>query len=482
MGDLLVSSANFTWVDQGDGTFGLRTAEVVAHIVASRVSGPAPLAVQFDAIQSTSTETDDSWREMGYHFTFDDPNGGAVWSTTGLTKNAQIGGPLAAHVFEAAGTYTVKVRAQDSGGSFQDTSVEIVVTSADDSFPTTSTVVISKTSDTAGAPAGATLLINQTSWSGFNSDTRYLLKAGQDFTSFGTIGPRTSSDLHISQVGTGADPIVSRVQLQQGNPGDAPVWPERVAVYGLNITADCSSPNSATDILFYQNSIGETVSIGTTVVFYFNLAEPEDEALFFWPESIFVVDNIIDIDNSDLYGIFSSGSNGSAYMGNLITNPTQHGIRSSSAGNLFIAHDEIYGVGDLQAQMKLHSKGVDNWAEFLSGTTTPSAFHYQISNNLLGNGTDENSNMLSLAPAADGNNEGIEDSIVENCIFDNLSKANSMILGGRRLTERGNTDTSADGDGLVVATNAKMSGPLLDPDWLGPYFKDADQIIPDAPA
>ena len=136
------------------------SSSVTAALSASRTSGPAPLAVFFDATGTTSSDgTVNTWRQVGYSFNFGDSE--VNWSTTGNSKNVQRGGPLAAHVFESAGTYTVKVCARDSSGGSNDgdtdqTSIEITVTDPDTVYSGTSTVCLSISGTFTGAPEGAT--------------------------------------------------------------------------------------------------------------------------------------------------------------------------------------------------------------------------------------------------------------------------------------------------------------------------------------
>jgi hypothetical protein len=83
---------------------------VTATVTASRVTGVAPLAVLFDATGTTNTSGLDSFRQLNYAFNFGDDRG-LVWSVSGLPKNTETSGPVAAHVFDVAGTYTVTVKA-----------------------------------------------------------------------------------------------------------------------------------------------------------------------------------------------------------------------------------------------------------------------------------------------------------------------------------------------------------------------------------
>lgn len=82
----------------------------------SRTSGVAPLAVFFDASGTTSTNTSYPFTELSYHWSFgDDPNA-KFKLTTNRPKNESLD-PVAGHVFETPGTYTVTLTVRDSGNS-----------------------------------------------------------------------------------------------------------------------------------------------------------------------------------------------------------------------------------------------------------------------------------------------------------------------------------------------------------------------------
>uniref|UniRef100_UPI000A5C91B8 PKD domain-containing protein n=1 Tax=Caldimonas taiwanensis TaxID=307483 RepID=UPI000A5C91B8 len=85
----------------------------------------------FDATATTSSLSGvDPYRQVTYSFDFGDERG-ERWAISGLPKNTQTGGPLAAHVFDVPGTYTVRVRAIDSTGASTTASMTVTVHNAD---------------------------------------------------------------------------------------------------------------------------------------------------------------------------------------------------------------------------------------------------------------------------------------------------------------------------------------------------------------
>lgn len=95
---------------------------------ASRVSGVAPLAVFFDAVDTVPSgpASPFEWRSgvyqppdgdhegVSYAWDFGDPGAGA-WSTTGLSRNSATG-YTAAHVYEGPGVYTARLTVTDKAG------------------------------------------------------------------------------------------------------------------------------------------------------------------------------------------------------------------------------------------------------------------------------------------------------------------------------------------------------------------------------
>jgi hypothetical protein len=183
-------------------------------LVASRITGVAPLAVHFDASGTTSSETSRPFHDVYYSWDFGDPAGGATWSygaRSGLSKNAARG-PISVHVFETPSTYTVSLLVFD-GVSLGSISVEVVVDDPDVVFSGINTICFSTSGTFTGAPSGASEVTTSDWDSAINtyiaSGKRLLFRRGETF-SFGSDGwidvdgPGT-----IGAFGSGAKPIVS---------------------------------------------------------------------------------------------------------------------------------------------------------------------------------------------------------------------------------------------------------------------------------
>ena len=185
---------------------------------AVRASGVAPLAIIFDATATIHTNPAvKTFHDIEYRWSFGDPGGN--WATgsrpgAGNSRNSATG-PVAAHVYENNGFYTIDVTAFDGTNT---ATCQILVTADDPDivFAGAATTCISDTADFTGCPAGA----NQITTSNFatgvsaitagNSVRRLLFRRGGvwNATAAGTIltaGPGIIGAF-------GANPAAPRIQ------------------------------------------------------------------------------------------------------------------------------------------------------------------------------------------------------------------------------------------------------------------------------
>ncbi len=218
----------------GDGVIGL-------SVQASRVSGVAPLAVHFDATATTHMNAAiDTFREVTYAFDFGDQAAG-TWAISGKSKNTQVGSPLAAHVFDAPGSYVVTITATE-GTHVTTTTVQIQVESPDAHWPAAQTIVVSPSGDFTGAPAGAE---QRTSLPATYAGRRVLLHRGETYPAIDL--PGTADDVLIGTYGTGAKPqvasvflggnaVVGRAHTQEPGPGGS-IALDTIARIGVDFAA-----------------------------------------------------------------------------------------------------------------------------------------------------------------------------------------------------------------------------------------------------
>ena len=198
------------------GTAGSNLSVTLDHtlIAGSQVEGTAPLAVYFRGSADLDTVAD--FREPAYRWDFGDgpcEAGGDTWAHSGKSKCSDVG-PIAGHVYDTPGTYTVALSASHEGSSGSDTA-EITVTDPATDFPATSTVCIS-TSGTfdEGCPSDAKRV---TSSSDFDAllDThltggkRVLFRRTEGWSCSDTHTYSGTSDAILGAYGSGAKPVVN---------------------------------------------------------------------------------------------------------------------------------------------------------------------------------------------------------------------------------------------------------------------------------
>ena len=201
--------------------------------IASRTSGVAPLAVFFDASATTEAAfTSRPFHEIQYTWSFGDPVAGAAgscgtavvagegfWrcgSRPGANSKNVANGPLAAHVFESPGTYTVCMTATDGTNTAPASCQTITVTNQNTVFSANTLCVDSAALPVAGVggcPAGASVL-QQSSFTtavqpNIAAKKRILFNRGGTYTCAGA-GPVINADGPgiIGAYGSGALPII----------------------------------------------------------------------------------------------------------------------------------------------------------------------------------------------------------------------------------------------------------------------------------
>lgn len=461
-GDTTSTEISITIAASGGGS------TITAALAASRITGPAPLAVNFDAIATTHTNGSiDTFRELSYSFNYGDTGSSGVgnWPLSSEPKNTDVGGPLGAHVYDEAGTYTCTVTVLDADSNTDQETIQITVTDPDTVFSGTNTVCISGSSDWTGAPAGASQV---TSLPTIEANKRYLFRAGESFTQ--NISINYLDNVQIGSFGTGAAPaITGDISIQTSNPGtpSSPAgWASNIVVQDLNITGAFNNSVGGENILFYNSTIDERIGVGTTTLYYFDQAGSND-AGFTWPKNIFIVGNTADVGNlasTGRYNIFAY-ANRMCVMGNFFDNPYEHNIRTHLSHRSFMAHNYLANPGTLKHHFKIHGMGLNGFDDQLVNEPLPSTQYVVIARNQIGDSDDANNWAVACAPQNDSSAEGIADCIVEDNYFNSPNHINEIAFGGQRLTSRSNND----GVATVNTTTGSQAG-SLPVEWRGPYY------------
>jgi hypothetical protein len=191
---------------------------IVLSLVPARTSGVAPLAVFFDASATTDTGvTTRPFHDLEYTWSFGDPGSG-TWASgaqPGVSSKNSATGPVAAHVFETPGTYTVNLTAFD-GTNSATTTTTITVQDPDTVFAGTNTICVAQlttpVAGSGGCPVGAQVFMQPNFATAVNTyaltNRRVLFKRGDTFTAPTTGAITRTGPGIVGAFGTGAAPVV----------------------------------------------------------------------------------------------------------------------------------------------------------------------------------------------------------------------------------------------------------------------------------
>ncbi|MCB0339504.1 MAG: right-handed parallel beta-helix repeat-containing protein, partial [Bdellovibrionales bacterium] len=163
--------------------------DITVSLKATRTSGVAPLAIHFDATGTVAPSSSSTpFSDLMYSWDFGDPNSGN-WSINGKSRNS-ASGPVAGHLYEEAGDYTVRLSVVDQQGKYNEKEVLIHVIDADQYFSGSNTVCASTSGNFSGCPdAGAQKVTTSsfgTAMSYLGNGKRVLLRRGEVFSTSGT--------------------------------------------------------------------------------------------------------------------------------------------------------------------------------------------------------------------------------------------------------------------------------------------------------
>ncbi len=197
-----------------------QAAAPVPSLSASRTSCTAPCGVHFDATGTTDSDVV-PFSGLLYRWTFGDPAAGNYnyGANTSASKN-YAEGPLAVHVFESAGVYTVTLTVCDTATTCaapvtQAITVYEPTDSANGGWSQANTLCFYQTSGSSNCPNSGTEA--QFTQAGFEACTvsgkRCLLQAAGTYTRTNDLPLTDISNLYIGRYGVGADPINTGTNL-----------------------------------------------------------------------------------------------------------------------------------------------------------------------------------------------------------------------------------------------------------------------------
>ena len=414
----------------------------------SRLTGVAPLAVFFDATATTSTQTTRPIHDVGYYWEFGDGSAGTWTNGTGANTSKNLAyGPVAAHVFETAGTFPITLTCHDGVSTTTTVVATIEVASADTEFAGTKTVCYSETGDFTGAPSGCV----QVTVAGTTNDAvtkfaanigagnkRHLWRAGETFTLAGSLAANVGGGAnHFGKFGSGAKPVFVATTAapvvaisSTGTPTGVSDW--RFVDFDIDCagleTVGFNGSGSASDILIHGVSCDDTIgglSLSGSQLDAYNAASPYPANPHAMWDKVFFVDSAITSLRPGLgaNGLFLN-SRRMAVMGSSIdTNGGgEHGIRTQFIDRGVFSNNTITGV--IAGKHHLTIRGTN-----FNGTNSLSAGNYTekvvVSDNKFAGGV--NAEIMTMASQFPSANERGRNLIVERNWFDGSTDATYMV-------------------------------------------------------
>lgn len=427
--------------------------------VASRTSGVAPLAVFFDATGTTATATTRPFHDLEYRWDFGDEASG-FWTSTpnmpNLRRNLATG-PVAAHVFETPGTYTVCATAFD-GVNTVTTSIDITVTDPDTEFAGSNTRCIraQSTGDFSGCPVGATQITNSDFDAVFNSNIgmnrRLLFRRGDTFVSSADANITVNGPGLVGAFGSGNSPIVSvtgnnnAIQLSDQDTPNIADW--RIMDLEIN-----GNGGNATNGVYAEGNMNRFTLLRLNIhdVHVGVRLSPFLLDAFGHPmwDQVAVVDSTI----STLIG--GSGGNGMyvgasrfALLGNVITNSTgaEHILRTPNIYKGVISHNNLNNPASAKHVVKLQAAVFD-------ASPTDASELIVISDNKFTAGTGAAWNV-TIGPQDTVENEVVRNVIVErNWFAPHSGQQVALMVWAQDVTVRNNVFNvtgASDRRGMIV--------------------------------
>jgi hypothetical protein len=444
------------------------TGAITLSGTASRFTGVAPLAVFFDATSTTATATTRPFHDLEYRWNFGDPGSGA-WATgsrPGASSRNAATGPVAGHVFETPGTYTVSLDITDGTSTVSNACVQIAVLDPDVVFAGTNTICFSTSGTFSDAPAGFCTVpgVTAVTISDFaaaintfrGTGKRLLFRRGETWTSAapaiinvtgpGTIGAFGSALARPKVLNTGAPPNVLVIgSASTPNITDWRAMDLEIDGAGNPLGIDTAAvaggggAHQITLLRLNAHDLKFGANFAFTLLDFFNSGGSPGHTL--WDQLAIVDTNISNLNDGSVPPTFNGGNgmflSASRLMllGNSVSNSTsaEHNVRIQFANFGVIQNNNFAFPNVTKALLTLRSH-VFGAVSVTGGGFTEKVV---ISDNLFQSGLD--ATPITIGPSNNSSDHRVRDVIFER----NLSKAgaatqNALTVQADEVTVRNN--------------------------------------------
>jgi len=453
-------------------------AAIDTQIDTNRVSGVAPLAVFFDATATTSTATDKPFHELRYAWEFGDPDSG-VWQygNPGNNNKNQATGPVAAHVFETPGIYTVKLTTQELNGDTGNGSLTITVQNPNTVFPGKKTVCFSITGDFSGCPDGAKEVTTdkfEKAMAHVRAGKRLLFRRGESWSATGGSAINNEGPGLIGAFGSGNRPVIHNtsdedlIQLSRGRSGRTNDW--RI------MDLEMSSSNAESEMVRSDNTVTNFLLLRLKARNFYRFVSIAADALHYYHssshENLFVIE--CDFEDSYSHGSYVAAE-GLVYIGNRLKDaPNSHVLRIPYANPVVISHNSFLGGAcDHCHILKYHSFGPDddNYRRQHS-----SSGQFLIADNIIEHGA-QSRWAFALGPQSSNGNrpENVRMGIVERNHFISGPDTQALLaLWTSEVTVRNNLFDQTGSDSAIGLSRRNKEDPPHDNNIYNNTFYSAD--------
>ena len=336
--------------------------EINVSLTPSRTSGVAPLAVFFDASATTAISVSRPFHDLHYAWNFGDAGSGTWNAVAGRSKNTDTG-PMAAHVFETPGTYTVTLSVRDQQGHQESKQVTITAQDPNTVFSDTSTVCISKAGAFSGCPAGA-LNVTTSSFSvamdHLASGKRLLFRKGESWTTSSSNTINIPGPGMIGAYGSGDKPAIHFVgsdelfRLSGGSPNFSDWRFVDLEIFGGSSSNDHvfkfeGSVKQVLMLRLYMHDLWRSI-VGdeSAANYYFRNGYPEQ-----------TLNDVVAVVDSKVANTSGNGATLSAQrmivMGNIFEHSNVHGLRPMWVEHGVINHNYFHDAASGRHLLKLHA-------------------------------------------------------------------------------------------------------------------------------
>ena len=441
-------------------TVTVAAGEITSSLVPSRVSGVAPLQVFFDATATTAASTNRPFHELEYRWDFGDTASGSWTSTPGmpnLSRN-EATGPVASHLFESPGTYTVTLKVRNAAAEVT-RSVEITVSDPDTVFAA-NTLCVGNSQPVAGSggcPAGAAVLASSSFNAAINGNIanrkRILFRRGDTFAASGSADVRLNGPGLIGAFGSGASPVVNVtgnnrvIQLSSGTTPTIKDW--RIADLEIN-----GNSNAAAIGVHAEGGIDQVTLLRLNIHHVHFGVQLSPFILDYYGgqhrlwDQFAVVDSTIRtiVGGGGGYGLYV-GAQRFTLMGNVLSDSSasEHILRTPNIVKAVISHNDMSNPAPAKHVVKLQAHVFN---------VSPTGFSEQIvmSDNKFTGGAGADW-TVTVGPENAQKDEKVKELIVErNWFAPHSGQGVALMLWARDVTVRNNLFnlTGTGGTGMLV--------------------------------